>query len=106
MLAVASTLLMRSQKRLFHRRNSLILTKEEKRDLLTHLRVVQYIRESGKEGSEMDLVSNSGLTVQSISENGEKIELTVKDSSCTLMVTFTMVNGQTIKPMAMAFTCM
>jgi hypothetical protein len=73
------------------------LTSREKIDLLTNLKLAQFIQVSGKVDLEMVLESRHGQMERSISENGVKIEPMEKENLFMLTEMFMMVFGQTTK---------
>ena len=79
-LAQASILLKKRLERLSVK-ESTKQTSQEKIDLLTNLKLAQFILASGKVGSGMDTVSRLGQTERSTQESGAKTELMVKESS-------------------------
>ena len=82
-LEVASISLMKKARRLYPRKRLSIPINAVRSANLTLSRVELSTRESGREASVMDTDYNSGLMVLSMKENGERIELTEKVSSCT-----------------------
>jgi hypothetical protein len=79
-------------------------TSHEKIDPHTSSKLAPFIRASGREVSEMALVSKLGPTEPNTQANGVKTELMAKESSSTLTVMCMMDFGQTIRQMVQVFT--
>ena len=74
---------MKKARRLYPRKRLSIQINAVRSASLTLSRVELSTQASGREASVMDTDYNSGLMVLSMKENGARIELTEKVSSCT-----------------------
>ena len=70
------------------------------------LELVQFTLVSGRVASEMASENKPGMTEPSTAESGARIERMAREDLFTLMETFTMATGPTIKQMDEEYTSM